>query len=110
MERPPYAYDELEELIPLISASTTPVAAGAINPLIKQVLQKCPGSIAKKIGGHSVWIVLTTEIVAKIPFRAGDHRCRHEQQIFNLFDLTPCPHLVRIFLCQPNITSMQFLS
>jgi hypothetical protein len=110
MARPAYSNEELSELIPIITApSTTPIKAAEINPLIKQVLAKCPGSFAKNIGGHSVLVVLTSEIVAKIPFRAGDSRFRHEQQIFSMFDPAPSSHLVRKFLCRPDITFMQFI-
>lgn len=111
MARPAYSYEELYQLIPIITThSTTPVEAGDINPLIKQVLAKCPGSFIKNLGGHSAVLFVTDGIVAKIPFKAGDSRFDHEQNIFSMLDPSPSLHIVRTFLCRPEITFMQFIS
>ncbi|KAH6706198.1 kinase-like domain-containing protein [Leptodontidium sp. MPI-SDFR-AT-0119] len=111
MARPACSYEELSELIPRITAhSTTPVKAGDINPLIKQVLAKCPRSFIKNLGGHSAVLFITDGIVAKIPFKAGDLCFDHEQNIFSMLDPAPSLHIVRTFLCRPEITFMQFIS
>jgi hypothetical protein len=105
------SYEGLCAIIPVFTAhSTTPVTAEEINPLIKQFLTKCPGSIIKAIGGHSVLLVTSEDIVAKVSFKAGDSRVNVEQEVFTLLERTSSPHIVRCFLCRPDITFMPFVS
>jgi serine/threonine protein kinase len=104
------SYEELYDIVPKLTAdSTTPVEAEELNPLIKRFLTKCHGSI-KAIGGHSVLLSTSEGIAAKISFKAGDSRLRIEQQVFSLLEKSPSPHIVRCFLCRPNITFMPFIS
>jgi serine/threonine protein kinase len=54
-------------------------------------------------------LFITDGIVAKIPFKAGDSRFYHKQNIFSVLDPAPSLHIVRTFLCRPEITFVQFI-
>jgi serine/threonine protein kinase len=104
------SYEELYHIIPNLTAdSTIPVRAEELNPLIKRFLTECHGSI-KAIGGHSVLLLSPEGIASKVSFKAGDPRLRIEQEVFSQLEKTPSPHIVRCFLCRPDITFMPFVS
>jgi len=66
-------------------------------------------SFVSSLGGHSVVFFITNGIVAKIPFKTGDTRFDYEHQVFLKIETTPPLHIVRTFLCGPEIMFMQFI-
>jgi serine/threonine protein kinase len=105
-----WTYEYLCEAITILTRnSSSPTSAADLNPIIKQILTDCPGSSIFGIGGHSVLLSITDDIVAKVSLKPGGRHVRHEQTIFDLLDRTPCPHIVQTFLRCPDITFMESL-
>lgn len=95
------------EFIQITHNSSSPTTVTKLNPIIKQLLTNCPGSSVYSIGGRSVVLSISSNIVAKVSLKPSDQHMSHEQAIFELLDRTPCPHIVQTFLRCPDITFMQ---
>ncbi|KAJ2896062.1 hypothetical protein MKZ38_005890 [Zalerion maritima] len=108
MVRPYCSYQYLSDIVPKLTAHSTPVEAEDLNPLIKRFLTKLTGSIIVAISGHSVLLLTSDGVAAKVSFKAGDPRLSTEQKVFSLLEKRPSPHIVPCFLCRPDITFMQF--
>ncbi|MCJ1255433.1 hypothetical protein MMC24_003249 [Lignoscripta atroalba] len=107
-----WTYEHLSEVIPILTRnSSSPTSAADLNPVIKQLLTDCPSSSIFGIGGHSVLLAITDDIIAKVSLKPGGRHVSHEQTIFSLLDRrAPCPHIVQTFLRRPDITFMQLLA
>lgn len=106
-----WTYEYLCEAIPILTRnSSLPTSAANLNPIIKRLLTTCPGSSISGVGGHSVLLSITDDIVAKVSLKPGDRHISHEQSIFELLDRTPSPHIVQTFLRCPDITFMERLN
>src|ERR1700694_1395631 len=103
-----WSYEDLCTGVPILTRnSSLPTTAADLNPIIKQLLTDCPGSSIFGMGGHSVIISITDDIMAKVSLTSGGRHPPHEQSILELLDRTPCPHIVRTFLRCPDITFME---
>jgi serine/threonine protein kinase len=105
-----WTYQDLCEAIPILTRnSSLPTTAADLNPVIKSLLTTCPGSSICGVGGHSVLLSITDDIVAKVSLTPGGRHVSHEQTIFELLDRTPSPHIVQTYLRCPDITFMECL-
>ncbi|KAI8710649.1 Protein kinase domain-containing protein [Fusarium sp. LHS14.1] len=84
--------------------------ASDLNPIIKLLLKACPDSYVFGIGGHSVVLRVAPGIAAKVAFKQGDGRLRHEQEVFELLDQSECPQLVQCFLCGIDVTFLELIA
>jgi serine/threonine protein kinase len=106
-----WTYSQLCKAVPKLTAhSSSPISAADLNPIIKGLLTICPNSYICDIGGHSVLLSFTDDIVAKVSLKPGGEHVRHEQSIFELLDQTPCPYIVQTFLRCPDIIFMERLN
>lgn len=105
-----WTYEYLCEVVPILTRnSSLPTNATDLNPIIKHLLTQCPGSSIFSIGGHSILLSITDNIVAKVSLKPGGPHVSHEQTIFELLDQRPCSHIVQTFLRCPDITFMESL-
>ncbi|KAL5329816.1 hypothetical protein ACEPPN_003335 [Leptodophora sp. 'Broadleaf-Isolate-01'] len=79
-----------------------------LNWTYKDLCQAIP--ILTRVGGHSVLLSITDDIVAKVSLKPGDRHLSHEQSIFELLDRTPSPHIVQTFLRCPDVIFMEGLN
>lgn len=80
------------------------------NPIIKEILTTCPGSSVFGVGGHSVVLRISDDIAAKVSFKSGDQRLRHEQHIFDLLDQSECPYIVQCWLHGIDISYIEMIA
>jgi serine/threonine protein kinase len=105
-----WTYETLCNFIPSLTYhSSSPTSAADLNPIIKQLLTVLPGSSVFGVGGHSVLLLISEDIAAKVSLKPGDAHLRHEQTIFELLNQKSCPSIIRIFLRYPDVTFMQLL-
>ncbi|KJZ71156.1 hypothetical protein HIM_09455 [Hirsutella minnesotensis 3608] len=97
-----------EELVQYLDQSSCPT--DPLNPIIRQLLTICPGSHIFGIGGHSVVLWVSPNIAAKVSLYPEDRRLRHEQDIFELFRPSECPHLVESFFSGVDVTFLEMLA
>ncbi|KAK3190508.1 hypothetical protein K4F52_003529 [Lecanicillium sp. MT-2017a] len=86
-----------------------PWAPKTLNPLIEQLMKACPDSCVFALGGHSVILWLSPEIVAKVPLQEGDERLLHEHQMFELLSPLECAHIIQCHLSRPNISFLELV-
>ncbi|KAH8588266.1 kinase domain-containing protein [Bisporella sp. PMI_857] len=105
-----WTYEYLCEVIPILTRnSSLPTSATDLNPIIKQLLTTYPGFSISGVGGHSVLLSITDDIVAKVSLKPGDWHVSHEQSIFELLSRTLSPYIVQTFFRCPDITFMERL-
>ncbi|KAH9901757.1 putative Rho-associated protein kinase [Xylariomycetidae sp. FL2044] len=85
------------------------VAPGNTNPLISKLLAVCPDSHLYGLGGKSVVLWISPQIVAKVSLEAGDERTRCEQEMFVLLDPLECPQLVQCLFRGTDVTFLEFI-
>ena len=105
-----WSYEELCNFIPIITrASSTPMLAGDLNPMISKFLYTIPDCYIYAIGGHSIILWISGRVMAKVSLRAGCPNLCLEQRIFELLDTTPSPYVVATFLSRPDVIFMESL-
>ena len=93
-----WTYEYLCEVITILTRnSSSPTSAADLNPIIKQLLTNCPGSSIFGVGGHSVLLSITDDIIAKASLKPCGRHVSYEQTIFKLLDRSLFPHIVQAF-------------
>lgn len=80
-----------------------------LNPLIEQLLLACPSSSVFAIGGHSVILQISSNIVAKVSMKAGDPRLRQEQKIFEVLQDAKSHNIVQCFYRGVDVSFLESL-
>ncbi|QPH09532.1 hypothetical protein C2857_000361 [Epichloe festucae Fl1] len=80
-----------------------------LNPIIKQLLLACPSSCVFAIGGHSVVLDISSNIVAKVSIKAGDPRIRQEQKIFELLQDSKSHNIVQCFYHGVDVSFLEYI-
>ncbi|MCJ1337720.1 hypothetical protein MMC09_003003 [Bachmanniomyces sp. S44760] len=102
------SYENLCESIQLLTRhSASPISATELNPKIKHLLTKCPGSSIVEVGGHSVVLAITDRVAAKVSLKSNDNHLDHEQFIYALLHRAPCSSIVQDFFHGRGVTFMQ---
>lgn len=96
-----WAYEQLSDYF-----DRTSPPRSDLNPIIQRLLTSCPNSSVFGIGGHSVVLRLSTDIVAKVSLELGDRRLCHEQKIFELLGKLNSPQLIQ---CYFHVSDVIFL-
>ena len=96
-----------EQLTQYLGQSSFPLSD--LNPIIKRVLTTCPGSTVFGIGGHSVVLLISSDITAKVSLQSGDGRLRHEQKILDLLSQSECPHVIQCFHCAVDVSFLELI-
>jgi hypothetical protein len=65
-------YEEICEFIQITRNSSSPTTVTELNPIIEQLLTNCPGSSVYGIGGRSVVLSISDDMVAKVSLKPGD--------------------------------------
>jgi hypothetical protein len=103
-------YEHLCEAVPILTRNSSLLTSTAdLNPIIRRLLKHCHGSSIFGVGGHSVLLSITDDIMARVSLKPGGRHVSHEQTIFDLPDRTPCPHVVQTFFRCPDIAFMETL-
>ncbi|KAM3513287.1 hypothetical protein MY11210_003063 [Beauveria gryllotalpidicola] len=82
----------------------------ALNPIIERILSTCSNASVFGIGGHSVVLRISPDIVAKVSLEAGDERLRHEQTIFEALAQIDCPNLAQCYFRAADVGFLQLMA
>ncbi|KAF1736771.1 Proline-rich receptor-like protein kinase PERK2 [Beauveria bassiana] len=80
-----------------------------LNPIIERLLSTCCNASVFGIGGHSVVLRISPEIVAKVALEPGDERLRQEQTIFEALAKVHCPNLAQCYLRAADVNFLEFI-
>jgi serine/threonine protein kinase len=94
-----------KELVQYLHKSAFPV--NDLNPIIERILMVHPGSSVLGIGGRSIVLLISSDVVAKVALKQGDEQLRHEQRLFDLLIQSPCQQVVQCFFRGPDVTFLE---
>ncbi|KAG6034293.1 hypothetical protein E4U41_006596 [Claviceps citrina] len=80
-----------------------------LNPIIEQLLLACPSASVFGIGGHSVVLHISSNIVAKVPIKAGEGTLQQEQKVFQLLHDAASHYIVQCFYHGVDVSFLEHL-